>query len=577
MKIKFIKKRGNERGDLSLITAITFAFLITSLVFLLLNTAIEQSAFVRRDKAKDQVINFAQMGIKNVISVARFLIQTELPKRRVSDITQEFLSNLLSPNNSDFTSNIDTIYNQTKNTDPTTSYTILNYSFSLISYTTTTSGIATRVFYTYVYTITSKAYKVNYNPSLSLTITSQGKIEGSVFMENFARFALFTNNNTLPDGTRVWFTSRTIFRGPVHTNGEFAFAYTPTFTDQVSSSASTALFYNNGNSIRLSANSNPPNDTPIFQRGFIRGAPQINLPPTTDAQLSASLGGTFTGTFQNDNQRNQYIRQMLGLPVNNNPPPNGIYTQTILNNGGIYIQGDVNSIQFGVDSQNRAVYTITQGSNTFVFTIDTSQNKTFLRIGNNTLEINSIPNGIIYVNGAINSVSGIIQRDQKITLCARNNITITDHISYQDDPRNNPSAVNIFGILSENGNIIINPPEPPTSPDADPSDSDWDLEIDATLMAPRGVVQVANYNTRTARGDVILTGGIISNNYGAFGTFTGAGQPNSGFGRQFWYDYRMREGYAPPFFPTTGRTLIQDGRTDDPRWLKIDKWEEKWE
>lgn len=560
MKTKPSKK---EKGDLSLITGITFAFLITSLVFLLLTSSIEENFFVRRDQARDQVMNAAQMGIKNVLSVAHFLIQRELPKKKVSEITKEYLANLLSSNNNDLTSNISEIYNQTKEVDPTTSYTILTYSFSLASYTTTISGIATRVSYTYVYTITSRGYKVNYNPNLSLTITTTGKVEGLVYMENFARFALFTNNQTMTDGTRVWFTSRTIFRGPVHTNGEFAFAYTPTFTDQVSSSSSTALFYNNGNNRRLNANSNPPNDNPIFQGGFIRGAPQINLPPSTDTQLSASLGGTYTGTFPNENQRNRYIRGMLGLEVNNNPPPNGIYTQTILNSGGIYVQGNA-TVQFGVDSQNRAVYTITQGSNTYVFTIDDTENKTYIKIGANTIEINGTPNGVIYVNGQVTSVSGTIQKDKKITLCATNDIIITNHITYQDDPRNNPSAVNILGILSESGNIRIGTSAPN------------DLNIHAILMAPQGVVQVDNYNQGSPRGDVFLVGGIISNNYGAFGTFNANGL-QTGYGRQFWYDYRMREGYAPPYFPTTGRTIFQEGTANNPKWLQIEKWEEKWE
>ncbi|MCS7202179.1 MAG: DUF4900 domain-containing protein [Dictyoglomus sp.] len=570
MKTKPSNKK--EKGDLSLITAITFGFLITSLVFLLLTSTINENFFVRRDQARDQVLNATQAGIKNVLSIAHWKIQEEIPRRRISDITQDFLRNLLSPSN--LSQDISEIYNQTQFPDPTTSYTILSYTFSLLDYSTDVSGITTRVFYTYVYTITSRGYKVNYNPRLSLTITTRGRIEGSVFVENFARFALFTNNHTLPDGSTVWFTSRTIFRGPVHSNTEFAFAYTPTFTDQVSSSASTALFYTATSYIRLNADSNPPYATPIFQRGFIRNAPQINLPPSTDTQLSASLGGTYTGTFPNENQRNQYIRQMLGLPVNNDPPPNGIYTQTILNGGGIYIQGNVD-INFGLDSQNRAVYTITQGNTTYVFTIDETQNKTFVRVGTNTIEINRIPNGVIYVNGQVNSVSGTIQRNQRITLCARNNITITNHIRYQDNPLTNPNAVNILGILSESGNILIDPVSNHT--DADPSDPDLDFEIDATLMAPQGVVQVANYNTRSPQGDVILTGGIISNFYGAFGTFGSGGTPRTGYGREFWYDYRMRDGYAPPFFPTTGRTLLREGRIEDPRWIKIENWEEKWE
>lgn len=561
-----------ENGDLSIITAITFGLLMTSLVFLFLTSTINESFFARRDQARDQVLNAAQSGIKNVLSVAHWRIQAEIPRRKISEINQDYLNALLSQNN--LSSIISNIYSQTHQPDPTTSYTILNYSFSLLSYSSNVSGINIRIFYTYVYTITSRGEKTDFNPRLSLTITTTGKIEGNVSVENFARFALFTNNHTLPNGQSVWFTSRTIFRGPVHSNTEIAFAYTPTFTDQVSSSASTALFYNNGSNRRLNADSNPPHDTPIFQRGFIRGVSSIGLPPSTDTQLSASLGGTYTGTFPNENQRNQYIRQMLGLSVNNNPPPDGIYTQTILNGGGIYIQGDA-TIQFGIDSQNRAVYTITQGSNTYIFTIDEVRNKTFLRIGSNTIEINGLPNGVIYVNGQINSVKGTIQRNQKITLCVRNNVTIDDHIRYENDPLRNPDAINILGIISENGNILINPPS--THSDADPSDPDLDLEIDATLMAPKGVVQVTNYDTRAARGDVILTGGIISNYYGAFGTFGSGGTPRTGYGREFWYDYRMREGYAPPFFPTTGRTILREGSAEDPRWLRIEKWEERWE
>src|SRR3989304_2538274 len=47
--------------------------------------------------------------------------------------------------------------------------------------------------------------------------------------ENFARYALFTHEHLTPDGQPIWFTSRTSFDGPVHTNGEFRFAFFPKF------------------------------------------------------------------------------------------------------------------------------------------------------------------------------------------------------------------------------------------------------------------------------------------------------------------------------------------------------------
>ncbi|HOP95336.1 MAG TPA: DUF4900 domain-containing protein [Dictyoglomaceae bacterium] len=577
-----MRYRKGEKGDISLATAIIFGALITVLVFMLLNSVVSEGSLTKRDQARDQVINAAQMGVKNVLSVAHFVLQREIPKNKVSEITQTYLSNLLS--SSSLASNISNIYNQTKQVDPTTAYTILNYSFSLASYTTNLFFLSTKVSYTYVYTITSKGYKTTSNPNLSLTITATGKIEGSAYIENFARYALFTDKHTMADGTKVWFTSDTRFYGPVHTNGRFAFADNPFFSDEVSSAENDAYFYhyNNGNTA-LAANSYGLYDRPIFQKGFTRGAQKINLPESTNSQLISSLGGdpvNDLSSITSENTRNQYIRRKLGLTVNNNPPSNGIYTQTIVNGGGIFVQGDA-SIQFGKDNQGRAVYTITQGSTTSVFTIDTAQNKTYVKTGTKTIEINAIPNGVIYVNGAITSVSGTIQKDQAITLVGRNSVTITDHIKYEVNPipEENRSAKNILGILAEEGNIWIDPPRDtkgnPSHTDADPSDPDRDFEIDAVLMSPKGVVQVKDYNSRIRGGSVILKGGIISKNYGAFGTFSNTNK--TGYGREFYYDYRMKEDYAPPSFPTTGRTIYTEGTVANPKWLKIDKWEEKWE
>lgn len=562
-----------ERGDISLITALTFAIFITALISLVVNLPIEQSFFTRRSQARDQVIYAAQIGIKTVLTTARQYLKDEVGKKKIADITPELLNNLLNKDqNLNFKNTVDFIYSNTYQIDPTTEYSIVDYSFTLSSYTAVVrGGTRDEVSYTYIYTIISEGKKVNYNPALKVTVTVTGKIEGNLKKENFARFALFTDRHVMENGSRVWFTDRTRFYGPVHTNGEFSFAYTPQFFDEVSSYSRTALFYNNGNNRRLDADSNPPRDVPFFARGFIRGAPQINLPSVTYTQLYASLSYFPDDNFPTYSPTWTVIRGFLGLPSQDTPPPNGIYTITIANGGGIYIQGDA-SISLGKDSLGRAVYTITQGNNTYIFTIDTQNNKTYVKIGSQTIEINKIPNGVIYVNGSVTSIKGLVQKDQKLTVVATNTITITHHLTYEDDPRNNPNAVNVLGLLAEKGNIILNPLN---------NDGSvlWDPNIHAVLMAPNGVVQVANYNTRTPAGDVHLLGGIISKNYGAFGTFTtdrnGNPIPQSGYGRDFWYDYRMRTGYAPPYFPTTGRT-IQEGNPITQRWVSIDSWEERW-
>ncbi|HOJ92658.1 MAG TPA: DUF4900 domain-containing protein, partial [Dictyoglomaceae bacterium] len=70
-----MRYRKGEKGDISLATAIIFGALITVLVFMLLNSVVSEGSLTKRDQARDQVINAAQMGVKNVLSVAHFVLQ----------------------------------------------------------------------------------------------------------------------------------------------------------------------------------------------------------------------------------------------------------------------------------------------------------------------------------------------------------------------------------------------------------------------------------------------------------------------------------------------------------------------
>ncbi|MGQ9754200.1 MAG: DUF4900 domain-containing protein, partial [Thermaceae bacterium] len=63
----------------------------------------------------------------------------------------------------------------------------------------------------------------------------QGEYRFTVGRSSFARYALFTNVHALSSGAEVWFTDRTLFDGPVHTNGHFRFYRTPWFGGEVTS------------------------------------------------------------------------------------------------------------------------------------------------------------------------------------------------------------------------------------------------------------------------------------------------------------------------------------------------------
>src|SRR6185503_16201366 len=79
-----------------------------------------------------------------------------------------------------------------------------------------------------------------------------------VQQDNFAKYALFTNDQRMADGTLVWFNNRTNFYGPVHTNGRLNFALNPsaTFAKEVTQHELTAVFYNNGTNLQLAADRN---------------------------------------------------------------------------------------------------------------------------------------------------------------------------------------------------------------------------------------------------------------------------------------------------------------------------------
>jgi hypothetical protein len=363
-------------------------------------------------------------------------------------------------------------------------------------------------------------------------------------MDNFARYALFTNQQRNAAGSRVWFTNRTNFSGPVHTNGQFNFALNPsgTFTGLVTSVDQTARYYNNGSSIDLNADRNADLDVPTFGAGFERGVPAIPMPSTTVADRQAEIA--------------------LGRSAGSGVPglPDGVHLGTSGSSmtGGIYIKGNATLAMSA--SGNSAIYTVTQGGTTTTVTVNYQSGNTQMRVGNGPpTTLNGLANGMIFTDGSLTSFAGTVQRDSAVTVAATGDIQITNHLTYESytpgSGGNPPSAegtANILGVLSWNGSVRIGT----TAPD--------DINVHATVMSPTGEFTVDNYNVGSARGTATILGGAIQDTYGAFGTF---GSQNTGYGRNFVYDTRMANGIAPPFFPTTGSVVgVLSGINDRPNW-----------
>jgi len=404
----------------------------------------------------------------------------------------------------------------------------------LEAYATDPSNPNTFVF-PYEFTIEANGAASSINKNLGLL---QGQFDATVQRANFARFALFTNQHQSPGGSTVWFTGNTRFEGPVHTNDRFSFANNPSgyFTDEITQKLSKARFYNNGRSKLLDADRNGSLDVPTFEQGFQRSANLLNLE---------------SAVTQND-LRNQALGDM------NEPGSSGIYipndgSQTT---GGIYIRGD-SIIDMDVDANDRAVYTISQGSGRHRTTKKVSLNyqtqetqvQEYDWRGNldNDDTYSGLPEGqgdegvIIFSRGDIDGLSGTIQKDSQVTISSRDDITIDGHIRYQQydtSPSTNAeNYTNLLGILSWGGDVRIG------------SDAPSNLDVHGVVMAPHGVFTVDQYSSRHPSGDVNLLGGVITDKYGPFGTFSGTTQ-RSGYGRNFIYDRRMLGAMSPPYFPT---------------------------
>ncbi|GIW22711.1 MAG: hypothetical protein KatS3mg068_1718 [Candidatus Sericytochromatia bacterium] len=406
-------------------------------------------------------------------------------------------------------------------------------------------------------------------------------LEFSFKSSTFADNALFTNKHLTNTNGEIWFTANTNFDGPVHSNSSngsmFRFAGTgtnwasATFKDEISSVSTSIKWYNTGKTTTPPVSNLNPTETkdkPVFEKGYKRGVNAIPLPTNSFNQERAALTNN---SLLETAMTNAEKRSALGLPPSTSPVPTGVYLPKSGNslNAGIYVKGDV-SVRLSVNS-GKQVYTLTQGSTITRIEVDYTNNKTSMCNGANCTPTPSqiydgVPNGALYVDGSITSLGGpartpsnstsptaappAIASRTKLTVFANNSINIDSDIKYSDNPLgpdginntpdDNPNVENVFGVYTSNGNITIGTAAPKN------------IEIHGSLMTSgsNSVVTVQNYDSRADSGVVNLLGGIISDAYGAFGTFGRYGS-RTGYGRNFVYDQRLKNN-PPPFFPTAG-------------------------
>jgi len=297
---------------------------------------------------------------------------------------------------------------------------------------------------------------------LYITAEFQGKkITTEVMLENeaFSKYSYFSNAELSTSGTPIYFFTDDELSGPVHSNGTFRMAGTPTFNGYVTSPNDWIGYTGN-------PNSNDPDERHGSDDPQFNGGSNFNssLSPTPDqSQLDRIKSLADVGGFRITDPYTKlhfYTTEIAGVP------------RTFAD--------------FGV--WNGSYYAYQE-------TIDMSTT-----------------NGIISSTGRVD-ISGEITG--QITIHTEDDIEIDGDLTYYNDPIDNPGSNDLLGLVSEEDVRI--------DQNAHTFKGSKDIDIQASIMALGDSFHVENYNWGSSRGEIRLLGGIIQNRRGPVGTFSGSG------------------------------------------------------
>lgn len=446
-------------------------------------------------------------------------------------------------------------------------------------------------------------------------VVLQGEYRFTVGRVTFAQYALFTNVHRTSGGSggsSVWFTDKTLFDGPVHTNEYFRFYSNPWFGHKVTSAGcptnrrstrvnpSTgnveeyctnhtygAYFHDQSSTLRTNLGPNPsygnnPQNRPELTGGVDWQSEYIPLPTNAfEQETEARIAGIHFGNGVNLSRLEMWAADANGDPlerVNGEWSPRAMYQ---------YIQGIVCTSVSSSQQCNNQGSTVTYRFDSTRTLQRQQSNGSWVTATNASGEPITNFNGVVFVDGRVLRFGGpprssandpdtappAIAHFAQMTLATDDLVRITRDVKYEDPPCssaperendgtvtpstcNDLDAINVLGLYTQSADVWIghnNSSGSYNAPD--------DVHIHGVLMSSEGRVQVEDFDEGSPRGAVNLLGGIIENYYGAFGMFNSAtGNQVHGYSRSFTYDPRMYSSVSPPYFPTIGLDRVKDVR-----------------
>ncbi len=413
-------------------------------------------------------------------------------------------------------------------------------------------------------------------------------------------------------GRRGFFGTGSVFNGPVHANQNWGFWGRPRFTDLVTSSDGGAWFWDIAGTCRdglgrrvfMDAAARPPCTRPIFQAGYNWNVPRVELPTNSLSQERAALGLAPDTDDNNDGVPDAPTPRERCQQLNISPCtgiPNGVY---LINDGsrvtgGIYVQGNLDSLLLSAGGDGTQTYQFNQSGRTWTITVDynndtttitnpSGASKTYSGVPNGHAPLGTGgPTGQIYVTGSIGTVrspsrTGWVARNSanhpppaaiqpalsletQLNITARGEIGIFNDLIYECDPMmmNNSNYLashprcssvtgelkTVLGMFSETEDITILR-----------NGGLNDIYLWGSFLSAdddKGLA-VAAYNSRGDQGTMHLFGGLIQWQDQLRGVVDRYGNLISGYYENFQYDTRFRNSHlSPPNFPTTRAFQLQ--------------------
>jgi len=401
-------------------------------------------------------------------------------------------------------------------------------------------------------------------------------------------------------GRRGFFSPGSVFNGPVHANQNWGFWGRPVFTDTVTSSDGGAWFYNrNFRSDFLDSDHSADGYTrPDFQGGYNWHAARVELPRNALSQERAALGLPPDTDNNGDGipdppSRAEKCQQLRITPCRT--PPSGVYLVNDGTNitGGIYVQGNLSTLQLSAGGDGTQTYLFRQGSRTWTIVVDYNNNtttitypsgtsKTYSGVPNGQAPLSSGgPTGQIYVNGSIgqvrspprtgwvnpnspdhpppSSIQPALSLETQLNITASDKIGIFNDLIYECDPT----------MMGDSNYLAAHPRCASVTNGLRTVLGMFSLHDDITILenghlndiylwgsylssADDKGLAVENYDTRGNQGSMHLFGGVIQWMDQLRGRVDRYGNLISGYNERFEYDGRFRNSsLAPPNFPTT--------------------------